>query len=97
MPKDVKPNFMLMDVQMVEVEALEGMKETISRATDLIILCEWSGYSIHLTEEEYVVRLRNLLKWFEERKFKFYQTMPKKKGENMCTKYHFKQLTIAEF
>ena len=85
MPKDVKPNFMLMDVQMLEVEALEGMKETIARATDLIIICEWSGFSIHMGQAEYVPRLKKLLTWFEELNFKFYQ-IEFKNGRSSMTK-----------
>ena len=88
MPKDVKPNFILMDVQMLELEALEGMKETLARATDLIILCEWSAYSIHLKQTEYVPRMKSLLKWLEDHKYKFYQIT--RGGVSSCSSHYFK-------
>ena len=97
MPKDVKPNFILMDVQMLELEALEGMKETLARATDLIVLCEWSGYSIHLNQTEYIPRMKSLLKWLEEHQYKSYEIKFQASRTGSCSKHHFSELSLEEF
>lgn len=38
---DIKVDFVLMDVEKMEVEALLGMKELIERSKDVVILLEW--------------------------------------------------------
>lgn len=73
LPKDLKVDFILMDVQLLEVETLDGMRELIARSTDLIIYTEWVAISIKLPKKEYDIRLRNLLTWLVEHKFKFYK------------------------
>ena len=49
MPKDVKIDFALIDVEYLELESLEGMKELIDRSPNLIIVIEWAGHSYHMT------------------------------------------------
>ena len=64
LPEDVKVDFALIDVEMLDLECLEGMKKVMKRSPNIIIVIEWSGYSIHLDQREYEKRLTNLLKWF---------------------------------
>lgn len=53
------------------MEALSGMKKTIERSPDIVIMCEWSGIS--LNTEDFVEKKRELLEWFVSKKFKFYK------------------------
>lgn len=43
LPKDTQVNFALIDTERMELEVFNGMKETILRSPNIIILCEWSG------------------------------------------------------
>lgn len=63
LPKDVKVDFALIDVQYLELECLEGMKEVMKRSPNLIIVIEWSGYSIHMVQTEYEKRVYEMLVW----------------------------------
>ena len=64
LPEDVKIDFALIDVEMLDLECLEGMKEVIKRSPNIIIVIEWSGYSSHISQQEYDKRLGELLTWF---------------------------------
>lgn len=66
LPEDVKVDFALIDVEMLDLECLEGMKKVIKRSPNIIIVIEWSGYSLELSQTEYNKRLKDLLTWFEE-------------------------------
>ena len=43
LPKDTVVDFVLIDVETMEVYALQGMVETIARSPNIIIMCEWWG------------------------------------------------------
>jgi hypothetical protein len=43
LPKDAIINFALIDTERMELEVFNGMKQTILRSPNIIILCEWSG------------------------------------------------------
>ena len=45
LPKDAVIDFALIDVERSEVECLQGMKQTILRSPNIVIMCEWSGHS----------------------------------------------------
>jgi len=64
LPKDLVANFAFVDVEMLEVECLEGMKEIIKRSPDLSIAIEWSGRSEHWPQDEYIKHFTSLLDWF---------------------------------
>ena len=70
--KDAIIDFALVDVERLDVECLEGMKETIKRSPNMKIAIEWSGYSAHMSRDIYLQHLRDLLDWFEELKYKFW-------------------------
>ena len=63
-PMDVTPTFAYIDVQWVDVECLEGMKKTIERSPDLIIVTEWTAFSKLMPRDQYVEHLKTLLLWF---------------------------------
>ena len=48
----------------MEVECLEGMRETIGRSPNLIVMCEWSAYS--LTSADFARRKQELLEWLQD-------------------------------
>lgn len=50
LPKNAIIDFALLDVERLEVECLYGMKETILRSPNIIILCEWANVS-HNTKD----------------------------------------------
>ena len=58
LPSGTVVNFALIDVEKMEIGCLEGMKETLRRSPDLIIMCEWAGAG---TSADYPKRRRNLL------------------------------------
>ena len=64
LPSDVKIDFALIDVEMLDLECLEGMKKVMKRSPNIKIAIEWSGYSLRLSHAEYEKRLTDLLKWF---------------------------------
>lgn len=41
LPEDLVIDFVLMDVEKMEVEVLLGMKQLIERSKDIILLVEW--------------------------------------------------------
>ena len=43
LPNDTIVNFALIDTERMELEVFNGMKNTILRSPNIIILCEWSG------------------------------------------------------
>ena len=43
LPKDTVVDFVLIDVESMEVYALQGVVETIARSPNIIIMCEWWG------------------------------------------------------
>ena len=53
------------------MECLEGMKETIKRSPDLIMVVEWSGRSEHWPRDVYLEHFKALLDWFETLNYKF--------------------------
>ena len=85
----MKLDFALIDVERMEIQALDGMKEVITRSPDMIIVCEWTNQPVQITPEEFNRRSKILLKWFYERKYVFYNTIPK--GE--CNEAYFEPLT----
>ena len=66
-------DFAFIDVEAMDVECLEGMKETIKRSPNLVIGTEWSGYSAIYTRDVYLVHLKDILEWFKTINYKFYQ------------------------
>lgn len=44
---DTIVDFALIDVERMEIECLEGMKETILRSPNIVITLEWSGSSLN--------------------------------------------------
>jgi FkbM family methyltransferase len=51
LPADTALDFVLIDVQGLEVECLEGLKETMLRSPDLVLCVEWMGttYTTEMT------------------------------------------------
>ena len=74
LPKDAVIDFMLMDVQYLEVACLEGMKETIMRSPNIVMYVEWSGRTPDFTDIR--DRRNQLLDWFVDLEFKFYLPGP---------------------
>lgn len=64
LPEDLKVDFALIDVEFMELHCLEGMKRVMKRSPNLIFVIEWSGYSYHISQEEYDRRLLDLWAWF---------------------------------
>ncbi len=62
----------MIDVERSEVECLEGMKETILRSPNIVIMCEWAGYSNN--SKEIKKKITDLINWFASLNFKFYRT-----------------------
>ena len=53
---------------------MQGMKQTILRSTDIIIMCEWSTILINSNEtEERKKNKRDILEWLVENNFKFFE------------------------
>lgn len=42
LPKDVKLDFALIDVETLEIKALDGMREVIKRSPNLVMFVEWT-------------------------------------------------------
>lgn len=64
LPSDVIVDFVLIDTEMSEIEVLEGMKDTIRRSPNMIIVAEWSGYSKNMNDQEFSSRRDALMAWF---------------------------------
>jgi len=47
------------------------MKETILRSPNIVIMCEWSGYSINSKDAK--KKIQDLINWFASLKFRFYR------------------------
>lgn len=71
LPPDTVVNFVLIDVERLEVECLSGMKATIERSPNIVIMCEWSGMSYNT--RDFATKKRELLEWLSSKEFKFYQ------------------------
>ena len=70
LPKDIKLDFVLIDVEQMELEALYGMKEIVKRSPDLIILTEWQEWGKANKEREFGLKVVN---FFLDLKYKVYQ------------------------
>ena len=64
-------DFVLMDVQMMEVDALEGMKETIRRSPNIVLNVEWTGYTHY--PDGFQARKYAIVDFFVELGFNFYE------------------------
>ena len=47
------------------------MKETILRSPNIVIMCEWAGYSNNSKDGK--KKIKDLIDWFVSLKFKFYR------------------------
>ena len=45
MSPDIKIDFAIVDVHMMEIKALKGMKEIMERSPNLILMVDWKYYS----------------------------------------------------
>lgn len=61
LPADTILDFALIDVERLEVECLEGMRETILRSPKLILMVEWMNVSVNTPN--ILERSGILLKW----------------------------------
>jgi FkbM family methyltransferase len=70
LPEGTELDFLLIDVQGLEVECLEGLKETMLRSPNLVLCVEWMGtsYTAGMSSR----RREDLLDWFQNRKYKTY-------------------------
>jgi FkbM family methyltransferase len=71
LPADAVIDFALIDVERFELECLEGMKRTIARSPNIVIMCEWSNRSNNSEDKDWS-RKNGLLEWFIANGFKFY-------------------------
>jgi hypothetical protein len=71
LPPDTILDFVLTDTQGMEVECLEGLKETMQRSPNMVLVVEWMGYSY--TPEMTKERRGELLDWFAVRGYRVYE------------------------
>ncbi len=90
LPEDAVIDFALVDVERMQVEALEGMKETILKSPNIVIMCEWSGYSFNSKDIDR--SKRSLLEWFKSHGFKFYHIVAGQPG--ICPLQKFEELSL---
>ena len=92
-------DFAFMDVELLEVPVLEGMKETIKRSPNLIIVIEWSGKSQLWTQDVYIEHFSALLDWFETLNYKFWHPNLRllKIEPQTCDKIKFIQMSKERF
>ena len=94
LPKGTVIDFVLIDVESMEVYAIQGMVETIARSPNIIIMCEWWGwYFKGYNMPQKLKQLDDLVRSMHERKFKFYYLDKAKMG---CNDIRFIELSLEQ-
>jgi hypothetical protein len=89
LPGDAVADFALIDVEGSELECLEGMKETILRSPNLVIMCEWWNQSHNSPDAG--AKIDTLLDWFTANRYKFHRIWHS--GTATCDKEQFHELS----
>jgi len=79
LPSDVVLDFVLIDVERMELDVINGMKNLILKSPNIIIFCEWSGNYFRTSGE--TQKMIDVVAWFVEHKFRFFQMAG---GEAAC-------------
>ena len=70
LPADVSLDFALIDVERMEIEALNGMRKVIEKSPNLVFMVEWQYKNNRNHDAEKTLSLLNFLKGL---KYKFYK------------------------